>query len=128
MNFPKNLKYDKEHNWIDEKNGQAIIGMIEPSAKKTKEFIFINLPKKGEKIKKGQTYASLEAVKWAGNIKSPLSGEIIEINMKAYDEPSIINDSPYSAWLVKMKISNEKELKELMNSQEALKHYEKEFK
>lgn len=127
MNFLDKLKYDKNYNWIEIKKDVAIMGIIEPAAKKTKEFVFINLPKKGEKIKKGQTYASLEAVKWTGHIKSPLSGEIIEANMDAYDEPSIVNKNPYINWLVKLKISNPEELNELMSSEEAKNHYKKEF-
>lgn len=127
MNFPDKLKYDKNYNWIKEEKGIAILGIIEPAAKKTKELVFINLPKKGDKIKKGQNYASLEAVKWTGHIKSPLSGEVIDVNMEAYDEPIIINQKPYESWLAKIKLSSPEELKQLMDSKGARKHYEKEF-
>jgi glycine cleavage system H lipoate-binding protein len=124
MNFPKNLLYSKNYIWIEEKKDLAIVGIIELAAKKSKELVYINLPKKDKMIKKGETLISLEAVKWIGNIKSPINGQVIEINLNAYNEPSTINSKPYKVWLVKLKIKNKIELKELMNSQKALKYYE----
>ncbi|MFA5333393.1 MAG: biotin/lipoyl-containing protein [Candidatus Nanoarchaeia archaeon] len=124
MNFLKNLMYSKDYLWVEEKGDLAIIGIIDLAAKKAKEFAYINLPKKGGKIKKGDNLISLEAVKWTGNLKSPLSGEVSEINLQAYNEPSDINLNPYNTWLVKLKMQDKAELKELMNSQKALKYYE----
>jgi glycine cleavage system H protein len=124
MNFPKNLLYSKDYLWVEEKGNLAIIGIIELAASKAKEFAYINLPKKGDKIKQGDKLISLEAVKWTGTLKSPLSGEVIETNMIAYDEPSLVNSKPYNIWLVKIKINNNAELNDLMNIQKALKYYE----
>jgi glycine cleavage system H protein len=123
MNFPSDLKYDLNYNWVFEKNGVAAIGIIDAAAKKVKEFVFIGLPKNGAKIKKGEECIGLESVKWTGKIKSPLSGEVVEINMEAYNEPAIVNNNPYKNWLIKIKISNDSELKELMDSKKAKTHY-----
>ena len=123
MNFPKGLFYSKDYLWIETKKDEAVIGIIELAAKKAKEFAFINLPKKGDKIKIGNKLIDLEAVKWTGNLKSPVSGEVIEINSNAYNEPSIINSKPYNAWLVKIKIINKDELKNLLSYEEAIKYY-----
>ncbi|MFA5303008.1 MAG: glycine cleavage system protein H [Candidatus Nanoarchaeia archaeon] len=124
MNFPKNLLYSKDYLWALKKEDLVIIGVIELAAKKAKEFAYINFPKKGDNVNKGDTLISLEAVKWTGTLKSPISGEVIEINSKAYGEPSIVNSKPYETWLVKLKIKNLEEFKDLMNSQKALKYYE----
>jgi glycine cleavage system H protein len=123
MNFPTNLKYDKDYNWVLEQDGIAAIGIMELAAKKVKEFVFIGLPKKGAKIKKGDECIGLESVKWTGKMKSPLSGEVIEVNMDAYNEPSIINKNSYKNWLIKIKISNPAELDSLMDSKDAKNHY-----
>jgi glycine cleavage system H protein len=79
------------------------------------EFVFVDLPERGQKIKKGDTYASLEAVKWSGHLSSPLSGEVTDVNDKAFDEPGIINQDPYGqGWLVKIRLSDPEEKKELL--------------
>ncbi|MEM0230803.1 MAG: glycine cleavage system protein GcvH [Candidatus Woesearchaeota archaeon] len=122
--LPKNLKYDKNYSWIKVDGDIAEVGIIEPAAKKVKEFVFIALPDKGSMIKRGETYASLEAVKWSGHLPSPVSGKIIEVNEQLFDTPSNINSSPYSSWIMRVKLSNRKELEELMSSEEAEKFYE----
>ncbi|MDD4353862.1 MAG: glycine cleavage system protein H [Candidatus Nanoarchaeia archaeon] len=123
MEFPKNLLYSKDYLWVELKKDEAIIGIIELACKKSKEFAFINLPKKGDKIKIGDKLIDLEAVKWTGNLKSPVTGEVIEINSNAYNEPVIINSKPYNIWLVKIKISNKDELKNLLSYEDAIKYY-----
>jgi glycine cleavage system H protein len=127
MSFPKNLSYSKDFIWIEEKEGVIILGLIDIASEKAKEFVYINFPKKGENIKKNNTLISLEAVKWTGKLKSPVSGKVIEINSKAYDEPSIVNSKPYEVWLVKIKMDDNSELKELMNNEQAITFYKKEF-
>ncbi len=117
--LPKNLKYNKDYSWVDIKKDVATIGIIEPAVKSVEEFVFVMLPKKGKKIKKREEYVSLESLKWSGHLSSPLSGEIIEVNEPLYDEPSEINKNPYKNWIIKIKVSNPKETKELLNSNEA---------
>ena len=73
---------------------------------------------KGKMIKKGETYVSLEAVKWSGHLSSPVSGEIIDVNEELFDEPSLINRDPYGSWIMKVKMSNPEELKELLNAKQ----------
>ncbi len=122
-NFPEDLKYNKDYSWIKVQGDTATLGIIGPSAKKVKEFVFIMLPEKGEKIKKGEKYVSLEAVKWTGHLSSPVTGEIIEVNNPLFNEPSEINKDGYENWIVKIKIEDKDELNELLNSEEASKFY-----
>jgi len=123
--FPEKLKYNKDYSWVEEKDGIASVGVIGPAAEKVKEFVFIDLPQQGSKIKKGETYVSLEAVKWSGHLSSPVSGEILEVNQELFDEPSEINKSPYSSWIMKVKLSNPEELDELISAKEAAEWAEK---
>jgi glycine cleavage system H protein len=124
-NFPKELKYSNDYSWIKLNQDVATIGVLEASAKKVGEFVFVQLPEKNKKIKKGEKYISLEAVKWSGHLSSPFSGEIIEVNEDLFDEPSKINENPYQEWIMKIKLDKKEEVDELMDSQEAIKFYEK---
>jgi glycine cleavage system H protein len=113
--LPKNLFYNQDYSWIKIDQGEAVLGLIKPAADKVQEFVFIDLPKKGQKLNKGDTYASLEAIKWSGHLSSPLSGEVIEVNDDLFDEPGIINEDPYGkGWIAKLKLSEPKEKEELL--------------
>lgn len=118
MDFPKNLKYDEKYLWIHINEDVATVGIIKNAAELVKEFVFIQLPELG-KIKKGENLVSLEAMKWSGEIDSPLTGEIIEVNNDLFDEPSIINKDPYGkGWIAKIRIINNKELNALLSADE----------
>ena len=101
---------NQDYSWVMVEDGIATVGIQEESAKKVKEFVFINLPEKGKNIKKGEVYVSLEAVKWSGHLGSPVSGEIIEVNQALFDEPQAINKDPYKEWIMKVKMSDSKDL------------------
>lgn len=128
MKIPNNLRYNKDYSWVKIEGDTATIGIVEPAAKKVKEFVFIKLPEKGKKIKQGETYVSLEAVKWSGHLSSPVTGEIVEVNDALFDEPSKINKDSYGSWIMKVKLDNPKETDELLSSKEAEKHYEVKIK
>lgn len=123
-NLPDNLKYDKDYSWIKIDGDTALVGITGPAATKAKEFAFIKLPEKGGKIKQGETYVSLEAVKWSGHLSSPVSGEIIEVNDPLFDEPSKINKEPYKSWIMKVRLDDVKETDNLLTSNEAKKNYD----
>jgi len=122
FNLPDKLFYNKDSSWIkiEEKSNDTIVtlGIIEPAAKSVEEFLFVKLPESNETIKKGDIYVSLEAMKWTGHLKSPVSGEILEVNEPVYDEPETINKDPYNTWICKIKISNKEELNELNKAEE----------
>jgi glycine cleavage system H protein len=115
--MPENLKYDKENSWVKVEGNTATIGIKESAAKKVKEFVLIDITEKEKEIKKGDTYASVEAVKWSGHLTSPLSGKIVEVNDSLFDEPSKINKDPCGSWIIKLEISNKDELNELSDSE-----------
>jgi glycine cleavage system H protein len=114
--IPDNLLYNKDYSWIKQEGDIATIGVIEPLAKKVKEFVFINLPEKGKKLKRDEEYLSLEAVKWSGHLSSPLTGEVIDVNQDLFDEPAKINNNPYKEWIMKIKISDKNELDNLSDA------------
>jgi glycine cleavage system H protein len=123
-NFPEKLKYNEDYSWVKKDDDTVIIGVVDVSANNENEFVFIKLPEKGKKIKKGEVYVSIEAVKWSGHLSSPVSGEIVDVNEDLFNEPSRINQNPYKEWIMKVKLSDEKEINELKNSEEIKKYYE----
>ena len=127
-NFPENLKYNKDYSWVKLEKDIAIVGVIGPSAERVKEFVFIKLPEKGKKIKSGEKYVSLEALKWSGHLSSPVTGEIVEVNEELFDEPSEINKDSYGNWIMKVKVTEPKDINSLLNSEEATKFYEEKIK
>jgi glycine cleavage system H protein len=118
--FPENLLYNKDYSWARIENDTAVIGVIKPAADKVKEFVFIKLPKKGQFIKQGETFVSLEALKWSGHMGSPAAGEIIEVNDELFDEPAVINRDPYGqGWIAKIKLSETPAADPLLKPKEA---------
>ena len=96
-------EYTKDYAWIDRENGLVIMGVAEKGAKMVDEFVFLELPKKKEEVKEGQDIIHLEALKWTGNIKSPVNGIVEEVNEEVLKDPSIINKNPENVWLIKIK-------------------------
>jgi glycine cleavage system H protein len=124
-NFPENLLYNQDYSWVKIDGDTATLGIIGPAASRVEEFVFVQLPEAGQKLKQGETYASVEAVKWSGHLSSPLSGEVVEVNSPLFDEPSTINQDPYGkGWIVKIKMSDSKETEELIKAEEAKKWFE----
>lgn len=113
------LLYDQNYSWVKINGDEAILGITKPAADKVQEFVFANLPEKGQKLSQGDTYASLEAMKWSGHLSSPLSGEVVEVNDEVFEEPSIINQDPYGkGWLAKIKLTNPEEKKDLFTAEQ----------
>ena len=117
--MPADRLYNTNYSWIKINGDIAEVGITKVFATSVKEFVFIELPKKGD-IKKGDTYASLESVKWSGHLESPLTGEIIEVNEALFDNPEKLNSEPYTEWIMKVKLSNPDEKKELLDADSAI--------
>ena len=119
--FPEQLYYNDDYSWVRLDGDTAIVGVSDFGAKLVKQFVFVELPKKGKEIKKGDVYVSLESIKWSGHLKSPVSGTIVDVNESLFDNPEIINKEPYGkGWIMKVKLSDKNELKELMNANQII--------
>ncbi len=118
MTLPKDRKYS-EYTWIRVEGNIATIGVTDYALHATREIVFVELPKKGSRVKKGEKLLSLESVKWSGHVISPLSGEIIDVNEELFDEPERLNKDPYGTWICRIKIANTRELESLVEWQKA---------
>lgn len=108
------LRYDKEHTWVRIEGLIATLGIVKRVGAQTGEFVYADIVARGTKIEKGDRYVTLEAVKWSGDITSPLSGEIIETNEHLMNTPKLLNDQPYDAWIVKIRMSRSEETEKLV--------------
>ncbi|MGM5482666.1 MAG: glycine cleavage system protein H [Nanobdellota archaeon] len=121
--FPEKLKYNEDNSWVKVDGDTAIVGIVGPAAEKVQEFVFIQLPEKGKKIQKGDNYLSVEAIKWSGHLKSPVTGEITQVNDELFDEPGKINEDPYGSWIMKIKLDDPKEIDSLLDASKAKEVY-----
>lgn len=110
--------YSKNYGWAKIEGDTALVGINDVGLKMAEEVQFINLPKVGTRVEAGQKYGDLESIKWHGELVSPLSGEVVEVNREIYDEPPILNKDPYGkGWIIKIRLSNKDEAKQLMDAE-----------
>lgn len=118
MKIVKGLYYSKDHEWIKVEDGIATIGVTDFAQHSLGEVVYVELPEEDDEFKVGEIFGVLESVKAASDSYAPISGVVYEINEELEDTPNLINDVPYDAWIFKMKINDESELKILMNADE----------
>jgi len=121
MNFPEDLKYSKEHEWVKVDGDIVTIGITDFAQSELGDLVYIEVDTVGETIAKDDVFGTAEAVKTTSDLFMPISGEILEFNSELDenegDNPSLINESPYEAgWIVKVKMSDPSELDGLMDA------------
>ena len=110
------LKYTKDHEWLRLDGDVATIGITPFAQEKLGELVFVELPALTAKLEKGGVAATVESVKAASEVYAPVSGEVIDVNSKVSDQPSLINSAPTGdGWLFKVKITNAAELDTLLD-------------
>ena len=108
--FPDDLLYDRDHNWVRIEGNSATIGMTDFGQDLAGEIVFAEVPRVGREIEQGQPFMSLESGKWVGRIKGIVSGKIVETNEEIEWESTIINEDPYGeGWFAKLELSQEPE-------------------
>lgn len=127
MDFPKDLKYTKEHEWIREEGDTVVIGITDYAQDSLGEVVYVELPQDGGGVTKGEPFGVVESVKAVSDLYSPVSGTVTEVNDAIVDSPEAINDDPYGeAWMIRVELSNKTELKELLSADEYQKYIEEE--
>jgi len=100
---PTDIQYTKEHEWLRMEGDQGVIGVTDFAASELGDIVFIELPSTGTKIKAGESLGSIETVKAVEDLYSPVSGVVVDINVKLEDNPELVNEDPYGdGWLVRM--------------------------
>ena len=114
---PESLRYTKEHEWVKREGADGRIGISDHAQNELTEIVFVELPKIGRKVKKGDALGVVESVKTVSDIYSPVSGEVIDANKALEDNPQFINQSPYDkGWFALIKLSDPSEIDGLMDA------------
>jgi glycine cleavage system H protein len=117
MNFPDNLKYTEDHEWIKVENGTGTIGITDYAQGELGDIVFVDIDPELKEMTKGESFGTIEAVKTVSDMYAPCSGKVVEINSKLEDEPQLVNEDPYGeGWLVKIEIASEDDLKDLKDA------------
>jgi|TARA_B110000967_G_scaffold129910_1_gene132755 glycine cleavage system H protein len=116
MNFPENLKYTKDHEWVSIDRDIATVGVTEFAQSELGDIVFVELDTEGDTMDQNEVFGTIEAVKTVSDLFMPLSGEITEVNSGLEDAPESVNESPYeNGWMIKIKLSDTSELDGLLD-------------
>ena len=117
MNIPENLKYTKDHEWLNIDGDLAFIGITDYAQQELGDIVFIEVETVGETLDKDEAFGTIEAVKTVSDMFMPVSGEVLEYNEELSSTPEIINKDPYDlGWVVKIRIADLSELDELLDA------------
>lgn len=119
MNFPENLKYTKDHEWILVEGDEAKIGITEFAQGELGDIVFVDISSEGETLDAEEVFGSVEAVKTVSELYMPVSGQILEVNGNLENAPETVNSDPYgSGWMVRVKLSDTAQIEGLMSAEQ----------
>ncbi|MBR7154207.1 MAG: glycine cleavage system protein GcvH [Paludibacteraceae bacterium] len=117
MNFPGNIKYTSEHEWIRVEGNEAYVGITDYAQSELGEIVFIDVPTEGETVAQGEVFGSIEAVKTVSDLNMPVTGEVLEINGALDAQPELVNNDPYGeGWIIRISVKDPAELDSLMDA------------
>ena len=117
MTFPENLRYTNEHEWVRTEGAIGVVGITDYAQGELGDIVFVELPAKGKKVKQGETFGSIEAVKAVSDLFAPVSGEVVEVNPALEKTPEAVNKDPYgTGWMVKIKLAAPAETGKLLDA------------
>jgi len=120
MDTPKELMYKKTDEWIKVDNNVGTVGISDFAQDQLSDIVFVEIEKEvGDMVNKGETVATIESVKAAADVTSPVSGKVTAVNEEIADSPEMLNEDPYiKGWLIKIELENPEETDELMDAAE----------
>ena len=114
----KGLKYCKTHEWVDFAGDLVTVGITDYAQDMLKDVVYVELPESGQEARVGESLVVLESVKAVSDLFAPVNGEVAEINEALLDQPELLNEDPYGAWVVKIKVADGYENPELLDEDE----------
>jgi glycine cleavage system H protein len=116
MNFPEELKYTKDHEWIRVSGNEATVGITDFAQGELGDIVFIDINTVGQEVAHGALFGTVEAVKTVSDLFMPVSGKVLEINPKLEKNPELVNTDPYGdGWMIKITMSNASEVNNLLS-------------
>ena len=118
MNFPENLHYTKDHEWVSLNGNIATIGITDFAQRELGDIVYIDISAKGKSLNAEEVFGTVEAVKTVSDLFLPVAGTITEINPLLDSKPELVNSDPYGdGWMVKMTVNNTADIESLMNAE-----------
>ena len=117
MNFPENVNYSSDHEWVRVEGNEAYVGITDFAQDELGEIVYVDVTSEGETLSQGEVFGSIEAVKTVSDLMMPLSGEILEVNAKLEDAPELVNQDPFGeGWIIRVALKDSGELDQLMSA------------
>ena len=118
MNYPTNIKYTSEHEWIRIEGDEAYVGITDYAQDQLGDIVFIDIPCEGETLEAGEVFGTIEVVKTVSDLFLPVAGEVLEQNEALADNPELVNKDPYGeGWLIKIKPNNIADIEGLLDAE-----------
>lgn len=116
MNFPQDLLYTKEHEWVKLDGDVAIVGVTDFAQSELGDIVYVEIETVGQTLAKDEIFGTVEAVKTVSDLFLPVAGEVLEVNDQLSDAPELVNSDPYGeGWMIKLKVSDLSEIEGLMD-------------
>lgn len=117
MNFPANLHYSKDHEWVEVDGNRARIGITDYAQESLGDIVFVELPQVGDELATGDSFGVVESVKSASDVYAPVGGKVVAVNEALLDAPQDINADPYGkGWMIELELSDPGEVETLMDA------------
>ena len=118
MNFPDNLHYTKDHEWVRIEGDEAVVGITDFAQQELGDIVYVEIETVGQQLDGGSVFGTVEAVKTVSDLFLPVAGTISEVNPNLNAQPELVNTDPYGeGWMIKMKISNPSDIDNLMTAE-----------
>ena len=114
--YPSNLKYTKDHEWMDLAGDKGKVGITDYAQAQLGDVVYIELPEVGAKLKQGQSFGTIESVKAVSELYSPVTGEVVEVNTALKDKPEVVNKDPHGSWMIVIKPADPAEAQQLLDA------------
>jgi len=122
---PSDLLYTEEHEYLKKTDQAGVyqVGITDYAQGELGDIVYVELPAVGDKFSRHEVFGTVEAVKAVSDLYCPASGEVVEVNSQLSDNPALVNNDPYNAgWMIKLRVTNEAELEELLGASEYTAH------
>lgn len=117
MNFPENLRYTKDHEWIRLEGNEAFIGITDFAQHELGDIVYVEIETVGQQLNSGDVFGTVEAVKTVSDLFLPVNATVLEINPKLNANPELVNNDPYGeGWMAKVKVSDGADMKSLLDA------------
>lgn len=110
------LLYSESHEWVKLDGDVAVVGVSDFAQSEMGDITYVDLPDEGDEVSKGEDFGALESVKASSELYSPVSGKIVEVNTELEDNPALVNEDPYTNWIIKVQLGDKDELSSLMDA------------